>query len=63
MLLLLSGGSGESRLKPVLLSYAPLDEIQSCQVILVGMAGMMGWNGLGPRTRHSWMMNSDAKGT
>ena len=56
--------AGSSRLKDSdSLSNTPSDEIQSCQGPSTGTGGAVGWNGWNPRTRISWMMNKDGKGT
>ena len=56
-------GSGESRLKKSeALSNNCSDKIQSCQMMSFGTVGAMGWKGLNPRTRISWIKNREGKG-
>jgi len=63
-ILLSAGSGGPSRLKERETgSYTSSNSIQSCQGLSLGTTGSMGAKGLYPRTRSSWMMNSDGSGT
>ena len=56
--------AGMSRLKEFdSLSKTPSDGIQSCQGLPTGTSGEIGRKGWNPRTRISWIINKEGKGT